>query len=130
MQTSSSNCALNDELMSLFASMKLPAPPREIRVIEILSGDYGEDGCLRVPRARLLSNDEFSARFDQLVRGGYSWINLSYLGMHEGAAVVTVEVPHHAIGAPKPSINYSGPPRSVLENMGEAATALRVIESV
>lgn len=110
--------------------MNLPAPPREIRVVEILPGDYREDGYLRVPRERLLSNDAFSARFDQLVRAGYSWINLNYLGMHEGAAVVAVEVPRRATGAPKPSINYSGPSRSVLENMGDAATVLRVIESV
>ena len=128
MHTSSSSCTLNDELASLLSSTKLPAPPREIRVIEVLPGDYGEDGYLRVPRARLLSNDAFSARFDELLRAGYSWINLNYLGMHEGAAVVAVEVPRHPTGAPKPSINYSGPPRVVNESMGEAATVLRVID--
>ena len=130
MQTSSSSCSLNDELASLLSSMNLPAPPGGIRVIEIRPGDFGEDGYLRVPRARLVSSDEFSARFDQLVRAGYSWISLHYLGTHEGAAVVTVEVPRHATATPKPSINYSGPPRSVVENMGEAVTVLRVIESV
>ncbi len=128
MQTSSSSGALNDELASLLSSLNLPAVPREIRVIEILPGDYGEDGYLRVPSARVLLSDDFSSRFDQLVRAGYSWINLNYLGMHEGAAVVAVEVPRHATGAPKPSINYSGPPRVVSESMGEAATVLRVID--
>lgn len=113
------------ELAALFSFVGI-SQPRRVRVVEIAPGDYREDGLLHVHSSRLVDADDFSERFGQLFGAGYAWVNLNYLGEHEGGAVVTLEVPMQARGAPTPSVNYSGPPRAVIDNSHGAAAVLRV----
>jgi len=50
----------------------------------------------RIPRSSLLTPDEFSSRFDELVARGYGWINLVGNGLLDGKLLVSVEIPHES----------------------------------
>lgn len=66
-------------------------------------------------RSALLSPDRFTPQFEKLLCAGYSWINLSVYGVHDGNLIIGVEVPADTAGVPpgRTVVNYSGPPKGV-----------------
>ena len=90
---------------------------REERIIEIGRGArYQRAGdrpyAWRVDAAAVSTPATYAPRFDELLRAGYSWINLSCYGILDGVAVIAVELPRSVAGVPngKTSVNVSGPP--------------------
>ena len=57
---------------------------------------------------QLNSVKDYQARFTELCMSGYTWINLTAIGIQKSILVVVVELPNNAVGCPKPSINISG----------------------
>ena len=54
--------------------------------------------------------EEFEPTFNELVNSGFSWINLSSIGVFKNKLVVCVEKPSYVAGVSKEqlSINFSG----------------------
>ncbi len=106
-----------DRLLSWCDSSDKP-PHTEIRILDTrdervryLSDQESGNGW-NCPPAALQSPEDYADQFDTLQRSGYSWINLSLLGMLEQVLIVSVEVSSGGpVGAPagKTSINYSRP---------------------
>jgi len=63
---------------------------------------------------------EYSARLEQLMRLGPSWVNLSAIGLMKGRLVVSVEWQNPAVGVSVTdvAINLSGPSRVVTQTPG------------
>jgi hypothetical protein len=67
-----------------------------------------------LPRNAMHSVTDYEARFETLLVTGYSWLNLSALGVFDGELLVCVELPRDSVGAyGRTSVNLSGPPGQV-----------------
>src|SRR5262249_22252309 len=123
---------LDDTLAALFEFLDgqgLVPPTRNVRIVEIGSGARVDSrGCIHVHRAQVRRIPECEARFDELMRSGMPWINVSCYGRHDDYLIVAIELPQSA-GRPgmKTSINYSGPIAAVLQN-GWSADSMIIIE--
>lgn len=64
-----------------------------------------------MPQASLHTIDEVAARFDEYLRAGYAWLNLSVVGLSGSQLVLSIELPRESTGAPPglTSVNFSGP---------------------
>jgi len=83
-----------------------------------LIGELHRDGADEaghpiVDRGSLRAASDYEGRFAELEAAGYDWINLSLYGSLQGKPLVVVELPSRAVGAARPSINFSGPTRAV-----------------
>lgn len=118
---------LSDKLVELGEFLRVSGGPtawRGIKIFEVGS-HYDDDGRPRVSGDRLIPEESYSARFDVLLTNGLPWINLSCYGMHDGFLVVGVEVSNpSATLVLNTSINYSGPPTSVLSPQWDSSPAL------
>jgi hypothetical protein len=91
---------------------------RDVRIIEVgPRTDVAGIGA-RVWRAAedaVRTPDAYSARFEELLGAGYSWINLSCYGLLGDVAMIAIELPRETSGIPsgKTSVNFSGPPIDV-----------------
>jgi hypothetical protein len=66
-----------------------------------------------ISRGEVYPVEVYEERFELHCAAGYGWINLSGLGVDEGALIVSVELPTRAEGLVPPEflpINLSGPP--------------------
>ncbi|WP_426208929.1 hypothetical protein [Massilia sp. TWP1-3-3] len=121
---------LSDKLVELCEFLRVSGGPTTWRGIKIFEVDsnYDDYGRPRVSGDRLLSQEEYSARFDELLTCGLPWINLSCFGIYDGFLVVGVEASNpSATLISNTSINYSGLPTSVLSPRWDSSSAL-VIE--
>jgi hypothetical protein len=101
---------LREHLERLEVWLRAPGdtPPwTAIRLVESDSIEHGQ--VTRVPRARLHTIEEYAPRFATLLASGYSWINLSALGLFEDQLLVCVELPREGVGCGRTSVNISGP---------------------
>lgn len=59
---------------------------------------------------KLLTPSQYESKFISLLNGGYSWLNLSAVGISEGKLIICVEKPAHSSGlkSEQVSINFSG----------------------
>ena len=81
-----------------------------MRIVESSDVTYGRTDD--IPRSALKTVESYATRFERLLAAGYSWINLSALGVLDGHLLVCVELPREPVGIPagRTSINLSGPP--------------------
>lgn len=99
--------------------------PGDIVIIERTAAE-GEPWI--VDRARLRSAAAYAPRFADLLNRGFDWLNVSYYGQLEGRPLVVVEVPPgDPTGAPRTSINFSGPTRAVTDAGGDAAAVVTLV---
>ncbi len=65
----------------------------------------------QVTRESLVPPEDYEQQFHTLLQAGYSLINLSLYGVHDGSLVVGIELPSKSSKIPpgKTSINFSGP---------------------
>jgi len=66
----------------------------------------------RAPSSAILTVSEFTSRFDQYLRAGYSWVNLSAYGLLGSQLVLGVELPPRGpsnVPVGLTAVNYSGP---------------------
>lgn len=84
---------------------------RDVRLTE--SVRYGQDQ-LPCGAGQMFTVDEYRARFTELCRRGWSWINLEAVGLLDGMLLLHVEVPpRDPEGSAWTSVNMSGPPFSL-----------------
>ena len=102
------------------------AVPRSVYVVELTAKDWNEKRQVVIDAERFKTVEEYESRFGELMGSGYSWINLSYVGDLDGHAILSVELPATASGAPTPSVNYSGPMQSVRAAGGDASDHVRL----
>jgi hypothetical protein len=83
----------------------------ERSAVHVINGKH----CVR--KKDLIPPERFGERFDQLLRTGYPWLNLSCVGIHDGRLIVAIEVPN-TVAKPVPitSVNFSGPSEAVIRN--------------
>jgi hypothetical protein len=97
-----------------------------VRLLEV-SADVRVDSLGRI----LIRSDElrepegYETRFDELLRLGVPWVNVSCLEVIADALVIGIEFPRPAAEAsPRTSVNYSGPAKAVLDSDWSAAPIL------
>jgi hypothetical protein len=119
------------ELLAVLRRDEPNLPSREVRIVEVTRRTkLGTDGRLRIPKDELKSILEYEARFDELLRAGFAWINLSYYGLYGAFLIVGVEPPPDEPNrrrSPCTSVNYSGPNRRVADACWDA-TMMLVVE--
>ncbi len=100
-------------LESLLAGWDLPKW-KNILYIE----DFNLDSSLQqsVKTINLYSQDIFSDHFRSIMARGFSWINLSVLGLLNDTLIISVEKPKKYFPGTKTSVNLSGPSNFVKEN--------------
>jgi hypothetical protein len=90
-----------------------PPPSQDIRIVEINQfSRLSADGTYHVRRDELQKPLDYETRFDELLRTGYTWLNMSCYGVHDDLLIVAIEVPRGPRnlypGCPT-SVNLSGP---------------------
>jgi hypothetical protein len=120
------------ELFSFLASQELSPPSRDVRVVEVPGvPELDIRGRLTFAKTSLHEPAEFEARFQEIMSSGFPWVNLSCYGVHEDHLIVGIELPRTEArtGATRPtSVNYSGPPASVVEQRWDIRP-IAIIES-
>lgn len=94
-------------------------------IVEAGADDFDDQGRPIVDAASLTEPGDYAGRFEQLLRSGYAWINLSYYGLLEAQHLVCVELPKAPAGCLETSVNYSGPSKRVREARCDARAAIR-----
>lgn len=75
-----------------------------------------------IASADLQTVAQYEERFSALLAKGFAWINLSFYGLIDDKALVTVEFPNHepAGRGAATSVNFSGPIRAVSRSSWDA----------
>jgi hypothetical protein len=81
----------------------------QVLFVESPSLVYGE--VCRIPQSALILPEDYANRFDELLNGGYHWINMNALGIWKDKLIVVIELPNYKSNIPrdKVSVNFSGP---------------------
>jgi hypothetical protein len=109
-----------NRLLHWLQEIGLQLPSRDIRIVEISQiRRPSTDGTYHVRRNQVLSPLEYECRFDELLAKGYSWLNMSCYGVHDGSLIVAIEVPG-------PRTLYPGCPTSVNLSAPSAARILTI----
>jgi hypothetical protein len=88
---------------------------RQVTAIEGAFAEIGKESRrrarLRVSRNQLRRPSDYDSRFDELLREGFSWLNMSCYGVYDGFVIVAIEVPYRKEGTLRPgsvtSVNLS-----------------------
>src|SRR6478735_591825 len=103
-------------LMKFLEKVDQVPPTRQIRIVEIDPNTTSDErGRLRVMRSALQPPEAYESRFDELIKAGLPWINMSSLGVEGEFLIVGIETPRGG-RASHTSVNYSGPSVAVLQN--------------
>ena len=86
----------------------------DVLFIEGLFVDVGSKQVIE--NSRFQNPNDFKVRFQTLVSKGYSWLNMSGLGLIGNTLVVSVEKPNKIHPGTETSINFSGPSNRVIQN--------------
>ena len=114
-----------DRLLHWLESMGLQPPSRDVRILEISLGD----GTYHVRRDELRKPLDYEARFEELLRAGYLWLNMSCYGVHDGSLIVAIEVPSPRVGHSPgcaTRVNLSGPAPIVLDQHWHVDSVLTI----
>ncbi len=99
-------------------------PPVQGHVViaELTKDRFDHQGRPVIAIAELHTVEQYDDRFSALMAMGFAWINLSYYGLLDGKALVTVEFPNDepTRRSPVTSVNLTGPPRAVSESAWDA----------
>jgi hypothetical protein len=70
-------------------------------------------------RSALATPDEYSARFEEHLNAGHSWINMNAASVIEDTLLVVIELPSYSNTVPreKVSVNLSGPSEHTLNDI-------------
>ena len=114
-----------DMLLHWLESIGLQPTSQDVRLLEVNLGD----GTYHVRRDELRKPLDYGARFEELLRAGYPWLNMSCYGVHDGLLIVAIEVPSprvgHSPGFATP-VNLSGPTRIVLDHQWHVDSVLTI----
>jgi hypothetical protein len=123
--------ALSNTLRALFSFLEKHGqypPTQDVRVVEIgRPVTMDELGRPRIRRDELREVTNYEARFEELLTRGFPWINVSCYGVYDHKLIVGIELPEVS---PEPairtSVNYSGPPASVVGQAWNSNAALLI----
>jgi hypothetical protein len=103
-----------------------PLFPESSHILEIDSTALADDrGRIIARSADLRAPADYAPRFEELLNQGLPWINVTCYGRWNGKWIVGIELPAPAgKRSPSTSLNYSGPPRAVIERGWNAEAAL------
>lgn len=83
-----------------------------------------------IPRAALISQENYVERFDSHLGAGHSWINMNAAGILGNALLVVIALPRYKNNVPrdKVSVNFSGPPISEGKCQWNAAERYKITD--
>jgi hypothetical protein len=81
-----------ERLLGWLESIGRTPPSRDVRIIEITEFDP-RSGKYHARKGELREPSEYESRFDELLRTGYDWLNMSCYGVYDGFLIVAIEVP-------------------------------------
>jgi hypothetical protein len=116
---------LRDQLTKL--GLVVPVAP--VRIFEVPRPPVIVDGRAVIRRSRLVDVETYAERFRELQADTrFAWINVSAYGLVDGALVVGIELPEPIVRDPRrgQSLNFSGPPFSVLAASWDAAAGFTI----
>ncbi len=80
-----------DRLLDRLEGFGIQRSSRDVRIVEV--SQISPDGTYHVRRDQLRKPLDYESRFDELLATGYSWLNISCYGVHDGSLIVAIEVP-------------------------------------
>jgi hypothetical protein len=95
-------------------------------MLELSDAMFGNDGRPDILLKDLVPSHQYRERYEEILKSGYAWVNLSYVGNLDQTPIVTVELPHEARGIKETSVNLSGPSRAVVQANMDASVFLRL----
>ena len=103
-------------------------PTRRLRIAEIPAGAPIDSlGRIRVRRDEMRAPADYEVRFQELMKAGLPWLNVSCYGVEDGTLIVGIEVPPApAKPSGRTSVNFSGPTAKVLGSGWRADQALSI----
>jgi hypothetical protein len=135
-----------ERLLGLLESNVLHPPSQDVRIIEVnTDGFTGIDGKEQIRKDGLRRPSEYEDKFNELLKTGYRWLNLSCYGVYEGFLIVAAEVPSPTVAHMTPSgwspegrprtlhpgcatsVNLSGPVRIVVEHEWSVDSILTIV---
>lgn len=121
--------ALSDHLDRLLQSLERP-PSKDVRIVEIDPDAEWSGGRYYVRQENVYKPLDYENRFDELLRTGYAWLNMSCYGLWNGFLIVAIEMPRATALNMKPrsatSVNLSGPTVGVLARDWNVDAVLRI----
>ena len=102
-----------DSLGKWLSSIGLPAWNDVLFIEDLQLGPFAKKS---VSRNEFSSLEDFSKRFDELLKEGHNWLNLGGLGILDDTLIVCVEKPRSNANSPTTSVNRSGPKDFVRDN--------------
>lgn len=104
-----------------------------MKSISIVEGFHLEhDKRKIIDKSKIIDRYSYADRFDELLGAGYSWLNLSIIGILNEELIVGIEIPRESSGVPagKTSVNMSGPMRFVQKETLDISEYLEIAGSV
>jgi len=120
--------ALTDHLERLVTWLRELGPIPDWHGVKLIEAkDVTWAAVSKIPRVALRSPAEYADHFDELLNRGYSWLNLSALGVLDGELIVCVELPRDTTGVfGRTSVNLSGPPLDAGKPVWDASVRHRI----
>jgi hypothetical protein len=103
-----------DRLVQLLESIGLHRPSLDVRIFEHQHGDFNEtDGRYHIRPERLRTVPQYEKRFDELLRVGYTWLNMSCYGVHDNRLLIVAIAPPSSTVPRMTSSGWSEEPRTL-----------------
>jgi hypothetical protein len=98
-----------NRLISLFESWGCDLSWSKILIVE--DSSITRAPITFIPQAALHTPEQYTNKFDDLINGGYTWINMTAAGIVEDALLVVIELPSYTNkqAGNRVSVNLSGP---------------------
>jgi hypothetical protein len=105
-------------LFEFLSKQNMVPPAQDVRIVEISeAAPLDARGRFRIRRDALRELGEYEARFEELIQSHLPWVNVSCYGVDNGKVIVAIELPGSSSKpSPRTSVNYSGPPTTVIEH--------------
>ena len=84
------------------------------------------DDVKETSRQEIFSFENYENRFDEILKQGYSWINMNFAGMLDDDLLVVIELPNYENSNELTSLNLSLPAKKVLDNDWNASPFYKI----
>ena len=112
---------LADELQRLLGFLEEQGrrpPTRQLRIVEVPHGAPLDPlGRIRLRRNEVHEPSDYEPRFNELMKAGLPWLNVTCYGVQDDTLLVGIEVPTAPVTpSSRTSVNFSGPAKRVVDN--------------
>jgi len=93
-------------------------PTRRLRIVEVpRPASLDQLGRIRLLRDEIREPADYETRFDELLKAGLPWLNMTCFGVEDGSLIVGIELPAPASKKSlRTSVNFSGADAKLLGN--------------